>query len=405
MAPRTASRQTRRAALALGRSVMRLRGFFEAILDGGNYAPIASCCGPNSLLEQARTRVFPSNAENNSIRSNLVGPEFITNMRFFTLVIRRFRNSVLGLGAMLMTFSASAQTGAIERADNSLNRRGASEPLLAEQFSPVEEGAPRLGDYAPPSTGDLDIGIQRILKKAERATPFWFAADVNVFVTDNAFYTPENEEDDVFGSLRVAFGYRPKLGGNWYLDASLSQEFLRYEENGVLDYELFNGGVGIVRLVPELWNIVAAAGYTFERVTLGDLADDFYLRHSVGATLQKQFALTPFQRVILAANGSFDLDVDIEVLTRNEYGAQVAYEYHFASDWHVRGFYNFLYRDYTELDRNDATHILGAAVSWRPKPWFQAELIATYSSNDSSIDALDYESGIAGIGAVVSATF
>jgi hypothetical protein len=304
-----------------------------------------------------------------------------------------------------MLGGAYAQLGVVDRADAGLSRRTAGEPLIAEQFSPVEEAVAGIGSYAPQSTGDLDIGIQRLLKKSESAAPFWFAADVNMFATSNAFYTPQNEESDVFTSVRIAVGARPKLGGNWYLDAMISQEFLRYNDFGVLDYEVFDGGLGVVRLVPELWDVVAALGYSFERVTLGDFGDDFYMRHSMQATLQKQFALTQFQRVVFAGTASFDLDVDVEALTRNEYGFQTVYEYHFAGDWHARGFYNLLYRDYREIDRDDLTHIIGAGVSWRPKKWLQAEIIATYSNNDSNIDALDYESGTVGLGASLRASF
>jgi len=154
-----------------------------------------------------------------------------------------------------------------------------------------------------------------------------------------------------------------------------------------------------------LWDMVAALGYSFERVTLGDISDDFFMRHSAQVTLQKQFVLTQFQRVVLAGTGSYDLDVDIDALTRNEYGFQTVYEYHFAGDWHARGFYNLLYRDYTEIDRDDLTHIFGAGISWRPKKWLQAEVLATYTINDSNIDALDYESGVVGLGASLRATF
>lgn len=300
---------------------------------------------------------------------------------------------------------AHAQIGAVERADAGLNRRAAGDPLIAEQFLPAREATAGIGDYAPRSTGDLDIGIQRLLKESKRETPFWFAADMNLFATSNAFYTPRNEDGDQFASVRVALGARPKLVGNWYLDASISQEFIRYNEFGELDYEVFDGGLGVVRLMPELWNMVAAVGYTYERVTLGDISDDFYQRHSAELTLQKQFALTQFQRVVLAGTGTFDLDVDIDALTRNDYSMQLVYEYHFVGDWHARGFYNLLYRDYREIDRDDLTHILGAAVSWRPRQWLQAEIVATYSNNDSNIDALDYESGVIGIGATLSATF
>lgn len=313
--------------------------------------------------------------------------------------------SAVAITAITMIGGASAQLASVERADAGLSRRSAGEQLIAEQFAPVKESTTGMGSYAPPSTGDLDIGIQRLLKKSQSVTPFWFAADVNMFAMSNAFYTPQNEESDVFASVRVAVGARPKLAGNWYLDAMISQEFLRYNDFSELDYEVFDGGLGVVRLLPELWDMVAAAGYSFERVTLGDLGDDFFIRHSMQATLQKQFALTQFQRVVLAGTGCFDLDVDIDALTRNEYGLQVVYEYHFAGDWHARGFYNLLYRDYREIDRDDLAHILGAGISWRPKEWFQAEILASYTNNDSNIDALDYESGVIGLGAVLRATF
>lgn len=333
---------------------------------------------------------------------------FLTIMRSFNQMWRcesRHRSLVVAFTALTMLEGAYAQLDAFERADAGLSRRSAAEPLIAEGFSPVENEIAGVGSYAPPSTGDLDIGIQRLLKKTENSTPFWFAADMNIFATSNAFYTPQNEESDVFASVRIAVGARPKLVGNWYLDAIISQEFLRYNDFGELDYEVFRSGLGVVRLMPELWDTVAAVGYTFERLTLGDFGDDFYKRHSMQVTLQKQFALTQFQRVVFAGTSSFDLDVDIDSLTRNEYGFQAVYEYHFSGDWHVRGFYNLSYRDYSEIDRNDLIHILGTGVSWRPNKWLQTEILATYSNNDSNIDALDYDSGVVGLGATLRATF
>jgi hypothetical protein len=113
-----------------------------------------------------------------------------------------------------------------------------------------ELGVTDENDFALESSGDDDLGQQLILKEVEKER--WLNARADTF----SFwaYNPANlskggDEDFVWGS-QVSLGAQPRLGERLHLDAYVSQQMYRYDENSFLDYEYLQASLGLIYQEP-----------------------------------------------------------------------------------------------------------------------------------------------------------
>lgn len=268
-------------------------------------------------------------------------------------------------------------------------------------ISPPESGGGvALGDemdMAMASPGDSDLGLQMILKRQERARMFWILANAGFFATDNAARLASNEQDDVYFSSIFGIGAQPSLGNNWFLNASLTQEFYRYDKYDFLDFESTEAGVGVIKVFPEWHNVVAGLNYGYRRFTAGDFSEETYLRHGPSLTVQKVFVIDRKNSFYVSGNADFDVVADPDVLERFEYAAQAGYEYRLTHTTKLSVFYRLGYRDYQNAPIDELNHIIGAAAVWNPTEWARLELSATWTDNDSDSDGLDYQAGTGGV--------
>jgi hypothetical protein len=259
--------------------------------------------------------------------------------------------------------------------------------------------------FAPGSPGDQDLGDQLILKETPRQRPFRVYADTYVFWTDNAGNTPVGELSDTFLGGRLGAGWQPRLGQRWFADFDVSQQFFRYDQFGVLDFELLEASANLIHVLPQVGNILLFAGPHYRRMTNNDLQDELMNSFSIRAGVQKVFLIDRRNSITASVMGDWDVATDLDQVFRHEYSGEVGWRLKIMRDLVLNTSYRFIWYDYTRLPREDALSLVSASLSWTPRRWLEIYASGNFSDNASNVDLFDYQTASVGGGLGVKIRF
>jgi hypothetical protein len=279
--------------------------------------------------------------------------------------------------------------------------RAAARPEVAPIATPdltAAAAADGLATAAPASPGDDDLGAQFLLKRVERLRLFRLIAQAGIGWTDNAERFAGGGSEDVFWNVALGAGAQLPLGSGWFLDGSLRQDLIRYDENDFLDFESTEALAGVVKMLPWGEQFVVAGRYVYRRYSDGDWSDETYHRHGLALTLQKTFVFDRKNSLYLAATGDWEMEAEPEILRRHEYSLQAGFDHRLTHSLTASLFYRAAFRDYTEGPLDEFNHIVGAALALRLAEFARLETSASWTYNESDADLLDYEAGSIGAG-------
>jgi hypothetical protein len=297
--------------------------------------------------------------------------------------------------AGLTPFSSHAQT----RIDPSRAADAVTIPGGLRREAPLPGGV--VSDdgisLAPSTPGDQDIGQQVLLEGGERYKAFTLWLDSAAFWTDNAANVNEGAREDWFYVGGVTLAWQPRITDRIYFDSYIDQHWYRYDSFDALDYEVAEGGAGLMLAMPELWNSLWHLRYYYERVTQDIDSDPVYQAHSLHFGAQKSISLSYRSRIDLALYGSAALDTEPSVLARHEYALAAGWNYKITREIALILAYRLSYYDYYNLaGREDWYQNFGVSLVWQPRPWCELAASYNYSLNTSNLDAFDYQAHLAG---------
>ncbi|MES2440139.1 MAG: hypothetical protein V4584_13805 [Verrucomicrobiota bacterium] len=267
---------------------------------------------------------------------------------------------------------------------------------LAVPHVPAEDDAGNQGlqddnDFAPESPGDDDIGQQLILKDSERERWLTAQADVFSFWADNPANLSKGEESDVFFGSQVSLGAQPRLSDRLYLDAFISQQLYRYDQNDVLDYEYLQASLGLIYLEPRLWDSALFMQGQFGRTTSDDFGDDVLNSFSLLAGIQKTVLFDRRNSLYVNLMGDWDVATDVDDLEHAEYIMDLSYRFKIMRDLVLSASYRLTCFDYYNEDRSDVLNIMGVYLTYSPRKWMNIYVGGTFNINDSNVDVFDYQ--------------
>jgi hypothetical protein len=250
--------------------------------------------------------------------------------------------------------------------------------------------------YAPRSPGDSDLGEQLLLRRNEKLDDFLVQADVFVFWTNNAEHVDTNRKSDAFWGWRSFVNWHPNITSQLIADVGVTQDWYRYDRFDDLDFETLAATAGLIYLEPRLKNVAFFAQYEFDRFTQD--FDDLTRSHSIRAGAQKQFVFNRRSNLVTSLLGDWDFDNNVDSLKRNEYQAEVAWNYKLLQPLELTLSYRYTLFDYTEVDRSDSLHSLNLCLVYSPNKWLQIYAGANYNFNNSNHAVYDYEAANMGGG-------
>ena len=266
-------------------------------------------------------------------------------------------------------------------------------PRLAPQAPDAESLAGRSiaeeNAFAPGSSGDDDIGQQLILKQVPKSQPFHFAVDGFMFYTNNAARVSAGEKSDSFYGWRAAAAYQPKLTNKLFADISVSEDWFRYNEFEVLNFESFEASASLMYALPELADSLVFAGYHYNLLTRD--GDSLLNTHAIRTGIQKTFLIDRRNSVNIGLMGDWDFDSDVPSIKRNEYSFDLGWKFKLMQELYLSLGYRYTYFDYAERGRGDNLHGLAFGVSYMPRKWCEIYLSATFSFNRSNFAVYNYD--------------
>jgi hypothetical protein len=250
--------------------------------------------------------------------------------------------------------------------------------------------------FAPQTPGDNDIGDQLILKRNEKSYPWRFSVDSGVFWTDNVANVNVGKTEDWFWVGGASVAYQPRLGGRFFLDASVGQHWFLYDQSSDLDFESGEATAGLVVILPELGNSLFHAHYYYQRITQGLGESPIYTTQDIRTGLQKTFLVDRRNSFNAGLEASFAMETTPIQLRRHEYSVLCGYNFKLKRDIILSASYRGAYYDYFEASRHDWYNMFGASISYRPTEWFELSLSYNFTVNRSSLDQFDYDSQLTG---------
>jgi len=284
------------------------------------------------------------------------------------------------------------------------------ERFLGDGFDPDEYSEQNLDQqkkFAPESPGDSDLGHQLILKRYQGNSPLKFDISTQLFWTDNITGSPSNETDGTIWQTRAIASWKPRVGDNLFADLTIAQSIYRYDTFSALDFERTDARVGLVKIVPDIFDILFFARYEYSRITAGSLSDSVYDSHRIRLGAHKVFLSTPKHTAYVALDYAHDLRTTPIALERNEYSAHLGYTYQINDDWKAVFYYHLSFYDYDQGGREDLNHVLGAEVFWQLNKSARLHASLVYAENDSNLagDVADYSTFQGGLGVGLTINF
>jgi len=238
---------------------------------------------------------------------------------------------------------------------------------------------------APFSPADSDFGVQQVLGSYEGRPPVHFFANLDIAYTNNAPAQLRALEDDSwYAAALIGMSWQPRIGGGWFADIGLFQEFYEFESGSALDFENFQGHLGVVKTLVDLDDTVFYARYEYQRLTTGSWSTGDYSAQRIRTGIQKDLFVRSRQHLAAGISASFDIDANPERLERQEYAADLSYTYWIRDDLRATALWRGAFWDFDVAGREDWNHTAGVELAWRFNPHATAYTSLYFSDNDSN---------------------
>ncbi len=261
-----------------------------------------------------------------------------------------------------------------------------------------------VGEPAPDSPGDNDLGEQVILKRQEKPNPFTVFGEVSGFDTTNAALTKHNEKNDGFLFSQVGFSYQPRINRDLSADFTIRQAVFRYATFSQLDFESLNIGTGLTYVDESLWNVAFSARYNFNLLTDAVSYKDFFEDHTLTLGALKTFSLSKAHFLYAGFSGVLGWSIP-SASERDEVGPYFGYHSALTRNLTLDLFYRIAWFHYNFGNREDLNQTLAAALQYNFTPWLSINASLSSGFNNSNHSQLDYTTLNSGGGLSVSYKF
>ncbi|MFZ5807240.1 MAG: hypothetical protein ACOY3I_08555 [Verrucomicrobiota bacterium] len=282
------------------------------------------------------------------------------------------------------------------------SRRFDIDPTLRRGEEGVEV-APQVQGESPATPGDNDIGVQAILNRKEAPKEFTVFGHAAAYYTSNAFLIKNNPINDRFVNAEAGLSYNPKFTERFSGDVTVKQQFFRYDNNQVLDFDGQNASCGLMYLIQEFWDTAAFARYTYTRLTrANDLVDgesgtEFYKNSGVMIGLQKAYEFSKAHAAFAGVSAEFGFtdwqDDNIPNPQRDEYALFAGYQASITRSFDAQTFYRLALSDYNDQGgRQDLNQIISLGLSYKFTDWLSVHGTTSWTFNNSNRPAVgDYD--------------
>lgn len=237
--------------------------------------------------------------------------------------------------------------------------------------------------------GDLDLGIQAILKRREQEQYFRLFGDAAGFYTNNVALTKNNPQADSYFFADVGLTYQRMVNENLQVEATIRQALFRYNTYSQFDFESFNAGTGVSYVVKQAWDIMLSARYNYERMTSGDIGSAFFSNNTITVGAQKTFPFANGNYAFAGAAAIFGFSSPLSS-QRDEYGLFGGGHYNFTRKFTGDVYYRIASYCYTEGGRTDLNQTAVFSLAYLFNDYARVTASVSLTSDRSNQSVYDY---------------
>ena len=298
-----------------------------------------------------------------------------------TLTFKR-NGCVLPVLSLLLAAVAPALAQDV-RVETQQQARTRAESTLDEEEAPEEVSDPELGDI-------------NLVSRAPKPKMFTFFGSQSLNYTSNAFLVEDGEQDDFFWQAGVGVVFIPYSTRNFTPRLKFDQNWFRYHDFGVLDFDLQNLQMDLkYDLNPDdTWFVNGSytlSRFSAPRGSTGEFYGSGFLNPSITHRIQLQTA--PI--VLEMSGGAYWRHGDPSSSDRvagYAYGSAI---YNIRDDLQLSGFIRPEVQHYTHdlsgSSREDFNLTVGAGLTWSPKEYLSVGAVASYVGNFSNVSQRSYD--------------
>lgn len=294
------------------------------------------------------------------------------------------------LAVSLVALPSRAQTPArIEQA----RLRASTVDLLPE--TPAETIA-AFAERAVETPGDLDLGLQLIIKPKERVRPLRLFGSVNGYYTNNVALSKNNPQSDMYLFSEIGARYERKLSDAISLEATVRQGLFRYDEFRGLDFESLNAGAGVGYTLRKLWDVTLFTRYNYQRLTNDDFANAFFVNQTLSVGAQKSWVVKGSILLYTGYASIFGFSEPVAA-ERDEHslfgGGHLLLTPHLEGDF----YYRLALFDFRGGQR-DLNQTIVTSLTYRFNEWCELNASLSFVLNRSNRSRFDYNALTSGCG-------
>lgn len=257
---------------------------------------------------------------------------------------------------------------------------------------------------------DGELGRQRILLRKPEQRPWKLFADTAVIYSSNAFLTHTSERGDAYAAGTVGASYNWIFEDSWNINLMARQQFFRYFEYSVLDFDHSALSARLNWVSPDyMGNIVFFGRWQWNRLTAArsnpsgiSFGDEFLRYHTFTVGAQKLFFLNPYNYFFVGASSQFGLTERTRGSKQTDpqkdtYSLFAGYSYIYSRSLSTqigyylnRNVYDHIRTGNNKL-RRDWNHSVSASAIWTFNDYLAAGAHLTYTWNESNERFFRYE--------------
>jgi len=311
--------------------------------------------------------------------------------------------SILGIAGFCLTGHAQNSAAQNQASVIDLSRQQTTnvQPQFQQQSLPL---GVNVNEMPVSTSGDLDLGIQAIMKRKEAEEPFRFFADASEFYTDNVALARTGRQSDSYFFGDVGFTYQRRVTDDLTFETTVRQGFFEYSQFKSLDFADFNAGAGLTYQWKKLWDIAFFGRYNLERFTPnGDLNHAFFTNNTLTIGAQKTFTFNQRDYLYVGYSSIFGW-ADPTSSERGEHGLFAGGHYNFTRHITADLYYRIAVFDYT-AGRTDLNQTVVASVAYVFNDYAKLTASASFASDISNHSVYNYDLFTAGGGVALQIKF
>jgi hypothetical protein len=241
-----------------------------------------------------------------------------------------------------------------------------------------------------------EFGDQVIVTREATWEPWQVELSADGFFTDNVALAPRREQD-AFLRNGVNVSYSNRIAGDWSMDVSLGQDFVRYDRFTDLDFDFTHASTALAYRAPWLDGATMVLRYSYAYLSDPGFGDQILSSHMLSFGVQKSWKLAAKHRLIAGLSTEPNLAAEPTIALRHEHAIFTGWTWKHTPDFHTQLVGRIGYHVSPNTGRTDWNYATVLSASYAITAKARIAASASMAWNESNRAAFSYQNLISGL--------